>query len=87
MSNVNVDWRQAAQITVERRGHRILRIGLAQIGGDEPGGLGLKYGSASARVSKLSLVSARSVIGENTTAPAGATPLLEACAVAIASHC
>src|SRR5713101_8446739 len=41
VSNVHADWRQAAQITVQRRRQRILRIGLTQIGGDEPGGLRL----------------------------------------------
>ena len=39
--NVNADWRQAAQVTVEWRGQRILWIVLAKIGTDEPGGLGL----------------------------------------------
>jgi len=41
VSNVNADWRQSAQITVEWRGQRILWIVLAKIGTDEPGGLGL----------------------------------------------
>src|SRR5882762_5037225 len=41
VSNVNADWRQAAQITEQRRRQRILRIGLTQIRRDEPGRLRL----------------------------------------------
>ena len=52
VSNVNADRWQPAQISVERRGQRILRIGLAQVGADELGCRALvKCGSASARVS------------------------------------
>src|SRR5712692_1087850 len=36
VSNVDADWRQTGQISVERRGQGILRIGYTQIGPDEP---------------------------------------------------
>jgi len=41
ISTMNSDARQTAQISVEKRGQRILRIGLAKIGADERGNLGL----------------------------------------------
>jgi hypothetical protein len=72
VSNVNADRRQAGQITVERRGQRIPRIGLAQIGADEPGSLRLGEVEICFRSRvMLSLVSARSVIGENAIASTG----------------
>jgi hypothetical protein len=64
VSNVNPDWRQTGQISVERRGQGILRIGYIQIDQTSPAAWNsVKYRSASARV-QSSRLQARGQLSE-----------------------
>jgi hypothetical protein len=82
ISHVDADWGQPGQISIKWRRQGTFGIALAQVGTHEARGLGPhEVRVASARVSKLSPVSARSVTGDSTTAPSGAILAEPACAV------